>query len=198
MGIYATKSNWQKAIQPFVNFCVQKKIHPDVFTYGALVLSAAAGLALFRAGASRWLLWLVPPCVLLRLLFNLMDGQVARSLKIADKRGDVKNEFGDRLADAAIFLGLAFSGYADPRLAALSLALVFFISYLGILGKAIGGVRVYGGVFGKGDRMISLAVFTFYPLLGGSLASYNLFLGFASLAAVITVVQRLRIVYGHG
>ena len=197
MGIYTTKSRWQQFIQPFVAFCVRRNVHPDVFTYGALVLSAVAGLSLWRAGDNRWLLWLVPPCVLLRLLFNLMDGQVARSLQIADKRGDVKNEFGDRIADTVIFLGLGFSGYADPRLAALSLGLILCVSYLGILGKALGGERIYRGVFGKGDRMISLALFTFYPLFSANLVSYNFYLGFASIATVITIVQRLRIVYGH-
>ena len=45
----------------------------------------------------------------------------------------------------------------------LTLTLIMCASYLGILGKAVTGKRVYGGVFGKGDRMISLALFTLYP-----------------------------------
>lgn len=195
MGIYSTKSNWQKALRPVVAFCVRNRIHPDVFTYGALGLSLLAALAFLRAGSSTLWLWLAPPCLLLRLLFNLMDGLVAREIGLADAWGEVKNEFGDRLADSAIFLGLAFGGYADSRWAALALALILCVSYLGILGKALGGARVYGGLFGKGDRMISLALFTLYPLFSHNLASYNWYLALASLAAAITVVQRLRIIY---
>jgi CDP-diacylglycerol--glycerol-3-phosphate 3-phosphatidyltransferase len=200
VGVYATKSRWQRALQPIVAWCVQRRVSPDVFTFAALGLSLVAGAALLAAAGNRAWLWVVPPAVLVRLLLNLMDGQVARETGTANLWGEAKNEFGDRLADSAIFLGLAFGGYADPRLAALALALILCVSYLGILGKALGGPRVYGGIFGKGDRMISLALFTFYPLLSGNLASYNIYLALAALAAAITIVQRLRLIHrnvGH-
>jgi CDP-diacylglycerol--glycerol-3-phosphate 3-phosphatidyltransferase len=166
-----------------------------VFTYGALALSLLAGVALWRAGGNRAWLWLVPLCVLLRLVLNLFDGQVARALGLADAWGEVKNEFGDRVADSAIFLGLAFGGYASAPLTALVMALILCVAYLGILGKAVGGQRLYGGVFGKGDRMIALALFTLYPLFSGHLYSYNWFLGAAALAALVTIGQRLRGLY---
>jgi CDP-diacylglycerol--glycerol-3-phosphate 3-phosphatidyltransferase len=195
MGIYTTKSKWQKALSPVVEFCIERRIHPDVFTYSALALSGIAGSAFWIAGSNHLWLWLVPPCVLLRLLLNLMDGQVARALALADTWGEVKNEFGDRVADTAIFLGLGFSCYADARLVALVLAVILMTSYLGVLSKALGGPRVYGGIFGKGDRMISLALFTLYPALSGNLTSFNLYLGVATLAAVVTILQRLRTIY---
>ena len=106
MGIYVTKPAWQRALGPIVALSVRRRVHPDVFTYGALVLSAVAALALLLAGADRLWLWLVPPCVLLRLVLNLMDGLVARARGMADRWGEVKNEFGDRIADALIFLAL--------------------------------------------------------------------------------------------
>jgi CDP-diacylglycerol--glycerol-3-phosphate 3-phosphatidyltransferase len=173
MSIYSTKSKWQRALRPVVTLSVRNRIHPDVFTYSALILSLVAAFALFRAGSNHAWLWSVPLCVLARLLLNLMDGLVARELGLAGVWGEVKNEFGDRVADTAIFLSLGWGGYADVRLATLALALILCASYLGILGKAVGGPRVYDGVFGKGDRMISLAVFTLYPLLSGNLASYR-------------------------
>jgi CDP-diacylglycerol--glycerol-3-phosphate 3-phosphatidyltransferase len=194
LGIYATKSRWQKALQPVVDFCVARRVHPDVFIYLALLLSIIAGTALFLAEKNIHWLWVVPPCVLVRLLLNLMDGQVARAQGIADSWGEAKNEFGDRLADAAIFIGLGLGGYADARLALIALALILCVSYLGILGKALGGARVYRGLFGKGDRMISLAIFTLYPAISANLASYNYFLLFASIAALITIVQRLALI----
>lgn len=197
VGIYTTKSKWQKALQPIVDFCVRRRIHPNAFTYGALVLSMIAALALYFAQLNKTWLWIVSPLVLLRLLLNLMDGQVARALHLADDWGEVKNEFGDRIADALIFLAMGFSGYTESRLTLVALTLILLVSYLGILGKALGGQRVYGGLFGKGDRMISLAIFTIYPALTGNLASYNYYLVFASIAASITIVQRLRIIYAN-
>jgi len=182
-------------LEPFVEFCIARRIHPDTFIYAALALSLIAGVALFRAGTDPNWLWLVPPCVLVRLLLNLMDGQVARGLGLADTWGEAKNEFGDRLADAFVFVGLGLGGYADPRLVLIALALILCVSYLGILGKALGGARVYGGLFGKGDRMISLAVFTLYPAISANLASYNYYLVLAALAALATMVQRLNIIH---
>jgi len=197
VGIYTTKSKWQKALQPIVAFCVARRIHPNVFTYSALVLSLIAALALYFANTNKNWLWIVLPCVLIRLLLNLMDGQVARALNLADDWGEVKNEFGDRIADSMIFIAIGLSGYAKAEPALIALTLILLVSYLGILGKALGGQRVYGGLFGKGDRMISLAIFTLYPALSGNLASYNYYLIFASMAAFITVIQRLRIIYGN-
>jgi len=197
MGIYSTKSKWQQVFHPFVAFCVRNRVHPDVFTYGALAISFVAAFAFLLAGSDRAWLWLVPPLLILRLLFNLMDGLVARERGLASMWGEVKNEFGDRIADVAIFLGLAFGGYVDTRLAALALALILCVSYLGVLGKPLAGERVYGGIFWKGDRMISLAVFTLYPVLTGNLASYNWYLALAALAATVTIVQRLRIIHSY-
>src|SRR5690348_16067372 len=99
MGIYSTKSKWQQALKPLVAFCARRNIHPDVFTYGALLLSLLAGGALLAAATNHLWLWAVIPCVLLRLLLNLMDGLVAREMGLADPWGEVKNEFGDRIAD---------------------------------------------------------------------------------------------------
>lgn len=197
MGIYATKSKWQKALQPLVEYSVKWKIHPNLFTYAALALSLLAGAALYLASTSKNWLWLVPPFVLVRLLLNLMDGQVARALHLADPWGEAKNEFGDRLADSVIFIGMGMGGYADSRLVLITLALILCTSYLGILGKALGGARIYAGVFGKGDRMISLAVFTLYPAWSGNLVSYDYYLALAGLAAAITIIQRMRLIYEH-
>jgi archaetidylinositol phosphate synthase len=197
LGIYSTKSRWQKWLQPIVWLSMRWKLSPDVFTYGALGLSILAGLAFWGAGANRLALWIVPPCVLLRLICNLMDGLIAREQGVADAMGEVKNELGDRLADTAIFLGLICGGYADPRLASFALALILIGSFLGILSKALGGSRLYIGLFGKGDRMISLALFTLYPALSGNLASYNWYLGLAVCAATITIFQRLRAIHGN-
>ncbi|CAG0947946.1 CDP-diacylglycerol---glycerol-3-phosphate 3-phosphatidyltransferase [Anaerolineae bacterium] len=197
MGIYTTKSKWQSGLEPIVALCTRRRIHPDLFTYGALGLALVAALALTLAGTNRAWLWLAPPCVLARLVFNLIDGQVARAQRLANTIGEAKNEFGDRLADAAIFLGLCFGGYANVRLAALCLALVLCVSYLGILSKALGGARIYDGVFGKGDRMISLALFTLWLQTGRELADFNGYLILATLAALVTIIQRWRMIYEH-
>lgn len=197
MGIYATKSKWQRGLDPIVALAVRRRVHPDIFTYGALLVSLVAAAALLAAGSNSGWLWLVPPCLAARLVMNLMDGQIARGLGLASAWGEAKNEFGDRVADAIIFVSLALGGYADARLAAVAVAAVLCVSYLGILAKAVGGPRVYAGLFGKGDRMISFALFTLWPLTTGDLALYNGYLVLATVAALVTITQRLRIIHGY-
>lgn len=195
MGVYRTKTAWQRWMQRWVAYAIRHRVRPNIFTAGGLVFAFLAAAALASAPSNHQVLWLVPVGLLSRLLFNLMDGQVARGLGMADKWGEVKNEFGDRVADAAIFLAL--SAYADLRLIALALTLVLLASYLGILSKALGYKRIYSGIFGKGDRMLSLALYVPIPLFTGDLASFNWYLAFACLASVITIYQRLRILHGY-
>jgi len=197
MGIYSTKSKWQRILHPLVEVCVKANIHPDWFIAGAIGLSILAGFGLWQAAVNIQWLWLVPIGVLLRLGFNLIDGMVAREMGIASAWGEALNEFGDRMSDFAVFFGLAMGGYVDLRILLLTLALIFLVSYLGILGKATGGARVYGGVFGKGDRMISLAAFSFYALFTQQLNSFNVYLIAGAIAALITILQRLRKIYDH-
>jgi phosphatidylglycerophosphate synthase len=188
---------WQKALKPIVDLSVRRQVHPDVFTYSAIIISVIGAIGLYLAGSNHLWLWLIIPCAFLRLLLNLLDGLVARELQLADAFGEVKNEFGDRIADVAIFFGLGFGGYVDIRLVFLLLTLILCISYLGILGKAVSGERVYSGIFGKGDRMISLAIFTLYPAISGNLASFDWFLALASFAALTTLIQRVRTIHGN-
>jgi CDP-diacylglycerol--glycerol-3-phosphate 3-phosphatidyltransferase len=195
MNIYSTKRKWQNALEPIVNLCVSYHVHPDVFTYIALVLSVIASVSLLNANQNPMWLALVSLCVLTRLLLNLMDGLVARAMGLANAWGEVKNEFGDRIADAMIFVALGLSGYADVRLALMAVSLILCVSYLGILGKAVNGSRVYGGIFGKGDRMITLAAFTVFIVITENLTAYNWYLAYAVVAASITIAQRLRIIY---
>lgn len=47
MGIYSTKSMWQKALKPIVDLSVRRQIHPDVFTYSAIIISVIGAIGLY-------------------------------------------------------------------------------------------------------------------------------------------------------
>jgi CDP-diacylglycerol--glycerol-3-phosphate 3-phosphatidyltransferase len=190
MSIYATKPIFQRLLQPIVEVAASARLSPDALTYGALGVSALAGALLIVGPAEPPALPLAAALMLLRLGFNLLDGQIARALGIADMRGELKNEFGDRVADVFIFGGLLLSGLADARLAGLALAAILCVSYLGILSKALGGPRLYAGVFGKGERMVSLAVVTALAAITGT-GVFNIYLVAALALAMFTIGQRV-------
>jgi CDP-diacylglycerol--glycerol-3-phosphate 3-phosphatidyltransferase len=195
MGAYSTKPRFQRILAPALTFLVSHHVHPDVLTCGAVGLCILAGAALTFAGSAPVLLFITPPAVLLRLTFNLLDGMLAREIEVAGPWGEIKNEFGDRVADAAVFVGIGIGGYASPHLALLTMVIILLTPYLGLLSKAVGGSREYGGIMGKPDRMLTLAIFVLYPVLTGDLESFNYYLGFVLIACLITLGQRMVKIY---
>lgn len=190
MGIYQTKAVWQRVLERPVRHCTARHLSPDLFTGGALVVSTAAALGLARAGREPWWLLLVALLLLLRLAFNLMDGQIARRRGVAGPWGEVKNEIGDRLSDAVILIGLLVGG-VNPVAVVLLLALVTTSAIAGLLGRVIGGERLYDGLYGKGERMLLLALVALVVAAGGPLELFEAYVILGAPAAAETLLQRL-------
>jgi phosphatidylglycerophosphate synthase len=195
MGVYGLKPRFQGALDGVAGALIRRRVHPDRLTGLALLLALAGGGALVL---SRWappLLWLLPPLVLARTALNALDGMVARGSGLARPWGTVLNEVGDRLADTALFAGLALAPGADPGLGAVTLVLLLLSSYVGTVAQAAGGARQYGGVMGKADRMLVLGVaaplawaWPGVPVLSGALLV-------VSAGLVLTIIQRLGAAY---
>jgi len=187
MEIYSIKPYFQKVLSPLANLFVKLKIHPTIINLMALIFSICTGVFLFFKNDFYSLLLFVPVLVFIRIAFNALDGMVARGLNVSSAKGEVYNEFFDRLSDIFIFTGLAFSFILTrDRIVSFLLSfryfscinctlktaiavninfilgfifiiLVLLNSYLGILAKSAGGKRIYAGILGKADRMFYLA-----------------------------------------
>ncbi len=159
-GIYAIKPKFQDFLRPAEAFLIACRIHPDLITLSALLLSVVGALLIVFSSKEGllFLLCSTPFVSLGRTVLNALDGMVAKDTGLARPWGEVLNEFSDRLADLALFLGLAMSKLCSGPLMISSLISVLLASYLGILSKAAGGRRQYGGIMGKADRMILLAL----------------------------------------
>lgn len=190
MGIYAVKPAFQRTLHPVQNILIERGVHPDAITLGALAISGATGLALSQvASEPRWLL-LAPATAIARTALNALDGLVAKATGKARPWGEVLNEFSDRLADVALLGGLALSGLADVRLGAAAIVAVLLASYLGTVSKAAGASRQYGGVMGKADRMMLLAVAAPLAYLTDAERVITGFFAIVIGGSLITIVQR--------
>ena len=109
--------------------------------------------------------------------------------------GEVLNDGADRLADVALFSGLALAPTSDGRLGAAALVAVLLSSYLGVLSKTAGGPRQYGGVMGKADRMIYLSITTVLAFLLPAYPVLTFFLIVVLVGLVLTIAQRARATY---
>lgn len=195
MGIYRIKPRFQQALGGTVAVLVQRRVHPDHLTIGALLLSLGGGAALWGSSQTLWLLLLVPGVAMGRTALNALDGLVARDTGLARPWGEVLNEFCDRLADVALFAGVALAHRSNLQLGAAVLVLMLLSSYLAILSKAAGGRRQYGGVMGKADRMIYLSITTVLAFLLPAYPVLTFFLIVVLVGLVLTIAQRARATY---
>ncbi len=193
-GIYAIKPWWQRRLTTLENWLVERRVHPDIITFSGVVCAGLMGVSL--ALSARWplLLLTVAPFAIGRLAANALDGLVARRTDMARPLGEVFNECCDRLADTLVFVGLALNSGVFAPLAWGTLVLVLLNSYLGIVAKAAGGKRQFGGLLAKADRMIYIAAFSPFPLFFGP-ATWNWLLLAFIPATIVTMVQRYCWIY---
>jgi len=149
--LYALKPRFQQLLNGPTELLVRHHVHPDTLTYAGVVCGLLGGAALLEG-----LFWLVPALVAGRLTFNALDGMVAIRSGLARPWGKVLNEFCDRLTDLAFLWPLLLG--TQTVLVASALLATLLVSYLGVLAKAAGAPREYGGVMGKADRMLWLGL----------------------------------------
>lgn len=158
MGLYRTKPAAQRLVRPLVDACVARGISADALTLAAIPVAALGGLCLAFSDDAPVALLMVPFLAALRLILNLLDGQVARQTGTSHAFGEVLNEMGDRIADALFIGGLAFVSAVGPGLALAAVIAALLASYAGVLARAVGTPRQYRGIMSKPGRMIALAI----------------------------------------
>jgi len=135
---------------------------PGTLSLIALLLAVGAGgVALLVRWTTPYLFLAVALLVFFAGLFDVLDGEVARTTGRASVRGDFVDHVYDRYADVAILLGIAFSTYANPFLALLALVSLLLVSYMGTQAQAVGQGRLYRGLLSRADRLVVIAFATF-------------------------------------
>ncbi|MEM3085614.1 MAG: CDP-alcohol phosphatidyltransferase family protein [Halobacteria archaeon] len=138
--------------------------------------------------------------VLLSGALDALDGALARKVG-PTKRGDFLDHSFDRFGDVLLLGGIVFGGHAPFPWGFAALATMLLTSYLGTQAQALGLGRTYGGLLGRLDRMLAIAVVAGlqfvvpWPVLGFTLLGW-LVAGFAVLGGV-TVAQRFGEVWGR-
>jgi len=192
MPLYKFRDKGRRIVKPLLR--VALKFHPDVVTWFSLLFALCAGLCFYKSGY-RWTLLLGVVFIFLRMGCNLLDGMIARERGIASPKGEALSEGADRFADTLTLLGITFSPLSNLRLGIFALALMLLSSYLGILGKAVGGRRIYEGIMGKVDRYILISIIAllefFYPVKIFGLTLFNILLVLLILGGIVTILQRI-------
>ena len=136
--------------------------------------------------------------IIVFVLFDLLDGTIARlSEKGSNAWGALLDSTLDRLTDAVILGSILwfFIGENDPLVPMVLLSIVsgFLISYIKARAESL-GIECNGGLAERSERIIIVLTTTGFAGLG---FPYVMAVGLwiLAIASLITVVQRLRIVY---
>jgi len=138
---------------PLVSIAIKCRITPNILTIAALLASAAAGV-LFYLRLEFWGI----VAVAVNAFCDMMDGAVAREMKIQSLRGDFLDHAVDRYADIFIICGLFAGGLVPWPVGVFALTGVLMSSYLGTQAQAVGVGRFYGGLLGRADRLVLIMV----------------------------------------
>ncbi len=177
-------------IEPPARLLLRLRVSPDAVTIAGTVLTSAVALALLPQGR------FIPAVVIMLVLSmsDLLDGTMARMAGTSGPWGNFLDATLDRVADGAIFGGLALYGAFQDQpwiTAAALLALVTgqVTSYSKARAEAVGATANVG-IAERAERLIIAGV---AALLGGFGVPYVLpvalwVLGFLGL---VTVAQRI-------
>ena len=133
------------------------------------------------------------------VLADMLDGIMARLSGASSPWGAFLDSTLDRIADSAVFVGLAlwfFLGAEDALTALLALVCLVagsLVSYVRARGEAL-GVTAAGGIAERADRLLVTLVVTGVVGLGVPVVVLTVALGVLSLLCVITVIQRMSAV----
>src|SRR5690242_4123906 len=159
MDWYASKRAIVGRLDGLIDRLTRAGVSPDAVTLSAVPVAVAGGLALLASPLAPPVLVLVPVLIAVRLILNVVDGALARSTGRTHPRGELFNELGDRLADIAFLVPVAFLPGAQRETVLLGVTGAVLASFVGVTTRAAVAERLDGGVLSKPGRMVVLAVF---------------------------------------
>jgi CDP-diacylglycerol--glycerol-3-phosphate 3-phosphatidyltransferase len=190
LDLYATKAALNARLVPLVDRLAAAGVSPDAITLAAIPVAVLAGACLLASPVLPAILLAVPVLAGLRLVLNLLDGNLARRTNRIHPRGELYNEVGDRLADAAFLVPVAFLPGASMPIVLIGILAGVLASYVGITARAAGGPRIYRGILSKPGRMLLLGACAVGALVAGP-TSWTVFGPLLLAGTTLTLVERL-------
>jgi CDP-diacylglycerol--glycerol-3-phosphate 3-phosphatidyltransferase len=190
VDLYRSKASIVGGLGPVVAWLARRGVSPDAVTLAAIPVAVVGGACLLLSRSVPGLLLLVPLLVAARLVLNLLDGALARTTGRTHPRGELYNEIGDRLADLAFLIPVAFLPGADATLVLLGAIGAVLGSFVSVSIRAAGGERTYRGILSKPGRMVLVAVVAVAAFIGGP-SAWGWFGPILLIGTVLTIAERL-------
>ncbi|MDR2790702.1 MAG: CDP-alcohol phosphatidyltransferase family protein [Campylobacteraceae bacterium] len=155
-SIYQLKQNFQNLLRPFVKRLYKMKVTANHVTLLALFGSLAVSAIIWQNAEIRWLFYIVPVWMFMRMALNAIDGMLAREFNQKSNLGAYLNELCDVVSDSALYMIFALA--ANVQLVVTVVILSIISEYAGVMAPLIGVDRRYDGPMGKSDRAFVFGV----------------------------------------
>ena len=165
-------------------------INPNIVTIIGLLLSIFSGV-LFASGN------LIAGAIFIIIsgFCDMIDGAISRSQNKKTKFGGFLDSTCDRFADAAILIGLMYSGFVDPILGALAIHASMTVSYIRARSEKE-GLKCSVGLVERAERLLIITVGSIIAgLLNGSHSIMFLAITLLTILSYITAFQRIHYVW---
>ncbi|WP_395658775.1 phosphatidylinositol phosphate synthase [Nocardioides sp.] len=184
-----------KVISPIATLLIRMGVSPDAVTLVGTIGVCAGALVFFPQG-----MLLTGVLVITAFVFSdLIDGHMARTTGRVSKFGAFWDSTLDRVADGAIFIGLAlYFAWEEPSRLYLVLSLVCLLmggvtSYARSRGETL-GFSVKVGIAERADRLVAILVATGFSAIFDLPVLLYIALWALAVASTITVGQRVWVV----
>ena len=196
--VFMLQSSWRepvgKIIDPIARMLIKMRISANVISIIGGMGASISALYFFPKG--EFLIGVI--AVTIFALFDLFDGTVARlSAKGTSKWGAALDSTLDRISDSAILIGgyiyVQKNNDSLSKYFLISLVSGFLVSYIKARAESL-AIKCDGGIAERTERLIIiLAAYALFDLGISSAIEFGIYI--LSILSVITVAQRLAIVY---
>ena len=174
----------REKIEPIMNWIggslAKTGFSPNFWTLLGLVFSGVAGVAFAIRPNEPYIAALF---LVLTGILDVVDGAVARAMKMVSKVGSFNDSTLDRVAEVMIYAGIVYGGYTSSYIVLLAVGFSLLVSYARAKGESL-GISLSGiGIGERAERLIVLIIFSFAGIVW-------LGVWIVLILALITFIQR--------
>lgn len=166
-------NRFRRALGPLLDgigsFFAKSGISPNFWTLVSLLFAVASGLTYMSPLLAAGIGWYYPSLagsimLLISGFFDIVDGNVARTLKQSSKKGAFLDSILDKISESLIFIGIAVGGLASPLFCQVAISLSLMVSYARSRSESM-GIELKGvGVGERAERLLSVGFLGLIPL----------------------------------
>lgn len=166
-------NRFRRALGPLLDgigsFFAKSGISPNFWTLVSLLFAVASGLTYMSPLLAAGIGWYYPSLagsimLLISGFFDIVDGNVARTLKQSSKKGAFLDSILDKISESFIFIGIAIGGLASPLFCQVAISLSLMVSYARSRSESM-GIELKGvGVGERAERLLSVGFLGLIPL----------------------------------